>query len=172
MPHASPKPHEVPAAQLADLQQVLEVEIPMCAQMAMRVTDYSVGGLGVSMPLDPNRNHQQTAFAGSLNALCTIAGWGTMYLLLRRLETEGNIVIRRSTIKYHRPVATCEVVARCLPIDPLAEQHFAEMYREKGQAKLDLLVEIAGTGRAAVSFSGSYVVSHPQHAIMAPYELP
>ena len=35
------------------------------------------------LPLDPNRNHQQTAFAGSLNALCTIAGWGSVYLLLR-----------------------------------------------------------------------------------------
>ena len=30
------------------------------------------------LPLGPNRNHQQTAFAGSLNALCTIAGWGTV----------------------------------------------------------------------------------------------
>ena len=111
------------------------------------------------LPLELNRNHQQTAFAGSLNALCTIAGWGTVYLLLRRLSTEGNIVIRRSSIKYHRPVSSSAIVARCLPIEALAEQHFAEMYLDKGQAKLDLAVEIPGDDRAAVSFSGSYVAS-------------
>ncbi len=111
------------------------------------------------MPLEHNRNHQQTAFAGSLNALCTIAGWGTVYLLLRRLDHEGAIVIRRSTIKYHRPVVSSAIVARCLPIDPLAEQHFAEMYLEKGQAKLDLLVEIPGDDQPAVAFTGSYVAS-------------
>lgn len=159
VPGATPQPYKVPSAHLAELQSVLDGEIPMCAQMAMRVVDYSRGGLAIAMPLEMNRNHQETAFAGSLNALCTIAGWGTVYLMLRRIEAEGAIVIRRSTIKYHRPVATSEVVARCLPVPPLAEQHFCEMYQEKGQAKLDLTIEIPGDDRAAVSFNGSYVVS-------------
>ncbi|WP_425395477.1 YiiD C-terminal domain-containing protein [Aeoliella sp.] len=159
VPGATPSPPDVPSAHLTDLQQVLERDIPMCAQMAMQVTDCSDRRLSVSMPLELNHNHQQTAFAGSLNALCTIVGWGTMYLLLRRLETTGNIVIRRSSIKYHRPVATTHVTARCQPVDPLAQQHFAEMYAEKGQAKLDLAVEIAGEGRSAVTFTGSYVVT-------------
>lgn len=131
----------------------------MCVQMGIQVVDYREGGLGVTFPLTQNRNHQQTAFAGSLNALCTIAGWGTMYLLLRKLNCEGAIVIRRSTIKYHRPVESSDIVARCLPIAELAEQHFADMYLEKGQAKLDLSVAIAGPDRPLVSFSGSYVVT-------------
>ncbi|WP_442482647.1 YiiD C-terminal domain-containing protein [Aeoliella sp. SH292] len=157
----TPPSYDVPASHLADLQQVLERDIPMCAQMAIEVVDYTAGGLAVAMPLELNRNHQQTAFAGSLNALCTIAGWGTMYLVLRRLELQGTIVIRRSSIKYHRPVATSRVSARCLPIDPQSEQHFAEMYLEKGQAKLDLVVEIPGDDNPAVYFAGSYVVTRP-----------
>lgn len=159
MPGATPAKPPVPTSHLADLQSVLEREIPMCTQMGIQVVDYSGGGLGVALPLDQNRNHQQTAFAGSLNALCTIAGWGTMYLLLRKLDCEGAIVIRRSSIKYHRPVETSEIVARCLPIDKSAERHFADMYLEKGQAKLDLAVSIAGAERPLVSFSGSYVVT-------------
>ena len=159
VPGITPTPSEIPAAHLADLQQVLDRDIPMCAQMAMQVSEHLDRRLAVSMPLELNHNHQQTAFAGSLNALCTIAGWGTMYLLLRRLETSGNIVIRRSSIKYHRPVATSRVTACCLTVDPLAEQHFAEMYAEKGQAKLDLAVEISGEDRPAVTFMGSYVVT-------------
>jgi thioesterase domain-containing protein len=159
VPSATPNAIDVPDSHLGDLQGMLEREIPMCAQMGIRVAGFDEGRLAVSLPLELNRNHQQTAFAGSLNALCTIAGWGTMYLLLRRLDSAGNIVIRRSSIKYHLPVVATEVVARCLPVDPIATGHFAEMLLEKGQAKFDLKVEILGDDRAAVSFSGSYVVS-------------
>lgn len=143
---------------LGELQATLEREIPMCAQMGIRVHDGGADGLVMRLPLDPNRNHQQTAFAGSLNALCTIAGWGSVYLLLRELKRDGNIVIRRSTIRYHEPVTSPEILARCQPIAADARQYFLEMLDDKGQAKLDLTVEVAGADGPAVSFHGSYVV--------------
>jgi thioesterase domain-containing protein len=146
---------------LSELQAILEREIPMCAQMGIRVHDGGVDGLVMRLPLAPNRNHQKTAFAGSLNALCTIAGWGSVYLLLRELGRDGNIVIRRSTIKYQEPVSSTEIYARCQPVSADARQYFLEMLGDKGQAKLDLTVEIAGNDGPAVSFSGSYVVLPP-----------
>lgn len=130
----------------------------MCAQMGIEVHSHGVGGLVMRLPLDPNRNHQQTAFAGSLNALCTIAGWGTVFLLLKELGREANIVIRRSSIRYHRPVDSSEITALCLPIAAKDREFFVEMLDDKGQAKLDLAVEIPGEGRPAVAFQGSYVV--------------
>ena len=53
------------------------------------------------LPLDRNRNHQQTAFAGSLNALCTITGWGSVYLLLRELTAAAasSFAAARSSIR-------------------------------------------------------------------------
>jgi thioesterase domain-containing protein len=143
---------------LDELQATLEREIPMCAQMGIRVHDGGPDGLVMRLPLNPNRNHQQTAFAGSLNALCTIAGWGSVYLLLREIGRVGNIVIRRSSIKYQEPVSSSEIFARCCPVMPDARQFFLEMLGDKGQAKLDLTVEIAGVDGPAVSFHGSYVV--------------
>jgi len=143
---------------LAELQATLEREIPMCSQMGIRVHGGGTEGLVMRLPLDGNRNHQQTAFAGSLNALCTIAGWGSVYLLLRELDRRGSIVIRRSTIKYQEPVNTSEIYARCLPIPGAAQKYFLEMLDDKGQAKLDLNVEVAGIEGTAVSFNGSYVV--------------
>ena len=77
---------------LEDLQTILEHEIPMCAQMGIRVHEYGPQGLVMRLPLDLNRNHQQTAFAGSLNALCTIAGWGTTYLQLHPLSGTGRFL--------------------------------------------------------------------------------
>jgi thioesterase domain-containing protein len=143
---------------LSELQATLEREIPMCAQMGIRVHDGGAGGLVMRLPLTPNRNHQQTAFAGSLNALCTIAGWGSVYLLLKELGRSGNIVIRRSTIKYQEPVTSSEIYARCQPVSVGARQYFLEMFDDKGQAKLELVVEVAGSDGPAVSFTGSYVV--------------
>jgi thioesterase domain-containing protein len=143
---------------LCELQATLEREIPMSAQMGIRVHNGGADGLVMRLPLSPNRNHQQTAFAGSLNALCTIAGWGSVYLLLKELGRRGNIVIRRSTIKYQEPVTASEIYARCHPVNPIARQYFLEMLDDKGQAKLDLTVEVAGAEGPAVVFSGSYVV--------------
>ncbi len=147
---------------LTELQATLDREIPMCGQMGIRFHEVGADGLVMRLPLDQNRNHQQTAFAGSLNALCTIAGWSALYLLLRESGRNANIVIRRSTIRYHEPVGTSVIYARCLPTDPDAREYFLEMLDEKGQAKMDLTVEIAGLERSAVSFQGSYVATQPK----------
>jgi thioesterase domain-containing protein len=160
MPDAAAKPIAATLApELRELQATLEREIPICGQMGIRVHDGGLGGLVMRLPLVPNRNHQQTAFAGSLNALCTIAGWGSVYLLLKDLGRPGNIVIRRSTIKYLEPVASAEIYARCQPVSAEARQFFLEMLDDKKQAKLDVMVEIAGPDGPAVSFNGSYVVT-------------
>jgi thioesterase domain-containing protein len=159
MPDVSANPVSTAhSALLAELQGTLEREIPMCSQMGISVHNGGADGLVMRLPLDRNRNHQQTAFAGSLNALCTITGWGSVYLLLRELNRRGSIVIRRSTIKYQEPVNSAEIYARCTPISADARQYFLEMLDDKGQAKLDLTVEVAGRGGPAVSFHGSYVV--------------
>jgi thioesterase domain-containing protein len=144
--------------QLVELQATLEREIPMCGQMGIRVHDSGPDGLVMRLPLGPNLNHQQTAFAGSLNALCTIAGWGTVYLLLKDLDRRGSIVIRRSSIRYHEPVNSAEIFARCQPVPAEARQYFLEMLDDKKQAKMDLNVEITGRNGPLVSFNGSYVV--------------
>jgi thioesterase domain-containing protein len=146
------------SAMLDELQATLEREIPMSAVMGMRVHEGGLGGLVVRLPLKPNLNHQKTAFAGSLSALCTIAGWGYVFLLLRELGREGNIVIHRSTIKYLQPVTSSEIFAHCKAVTEAESQYFLEMLDDKGQTKLDLTVEIAGRLGPAVSFKGSYVV--------------
>ena len=157
-PDTSTPPTSPTSPLLSELQATLEREIPMSAQMGIRVHQGDADGLVMRLPLSPNRNHQQTAFAGSLNALCTIAGWGYVYVLLRELGRRGKIVIRRSTIKYQEPVTASEIYARCQPVNPAARQYFLEMLDDKGQAKLDLTVEVAGAEGSAVVFSGSYVV--------------
>ena len=140
------------------LQTTIDREIPMCAKMGMQVVSFEDGRLSMSAPLDLNRNHQLTGFAGSLNALCTVTGWGMVVLVTEQYCLPGDIVMRRSAIKYLRPVESEEIVATCTGVGETERAHFVEMLQEKGQAKLDLRTESYGCGQPAGSFHGSYVV--------------
>jgi len=150
---------------LVELQATLEREIPISRSMGIRVYSHAACGLKMAAPLDPNRNHQQTAFAGTLNALCTLAGWGTVFLLAREQNRPGNIVIRRSAIKYLRPVTSELMIAHCAAPGSEQREHFIEMLNEKGSSKIDLDVEIIDRGQVAVSFRGSYVVLGENHGM-------
>jgi thioesterase domain-containing protein len=146
-------------ALLEQLQATLEREIPMCGHMGIQVHSYVPGeGLTLRAPLDQNFNHQRTGFAGSLNALCTVAGWGSVYLLLQEHDLPGSVLIRRSSIKYIKPVDSPEISAFCKSPDPKQREYFLEMLRDVGQAKIQLAVSIVIGDEPAVLFDGSYVV--------------
>jgi thioesterase domain-containing protein len=145
-------------AALRKLQETLTAEMPICTPMGIRAVTWDGRRLAMHMPLAPNRNHQYSAFAGSLNALCTIVGWGTVFLMLHHQGLAGNIVIRRSQIRYLRPVRSEEIVAHGLPIDAEAESFFFELLRSHGASKIDVATEIADGEGPLVSFHGSYVV--------------
>jgi thioesterase domain-containing protein len=143
---------------LEKLQQTLNREMPITIPMGLKARSWDGMRLSMSMPLKANRNHQYSAFAGSLNALCTATGWGTVLLLLETQGMTGNIVIRRSQIRYHRPVRTPMFIAKSLPIPEQALEYFYELQKFKGRSKIDISVEIADDEGPYVTFSGSYVV--------------
>jgi thioesterase domain-containing protein len=140
-----------------ELQAVLLHEIPLSRQMDLTVHWYDGVCLALGAPLAPNINHKATAFAGSLNAVMTLAGWGTVWLVLREHSLHGTIVIQESTTRYLLPIghdftATCRV--------PSADEteRFLAGLRRRGKARLALKVEILdGDGRVAVAFTGNYV---------------
>lgn len=143
---------------LEKLQQTLNREMPITLPMGIKARSWDGGRLSMTMPLEPNRNHQYSAFAGSLNALCTATGWGTVLLLLESQGLTGNIVIRRSSIRYHRPVRTPLFIAKSRPIAEEALEYFYELHKFKGRTKVDVSVEIADEEGPYVTFTGSYVV--------------
>ena len=145
-----------PALEL--LQQTLHREMPITVAMGIEVVSWENEQLSVRMPLEPNRNHQYSAFAGSLNALCTIVGWGTVFLLLQQKSLEGNVVIRRGKIRFLRPVRSAEFMAVGLPIALADSDYFFELLSSKGKSKIDIDVEIADEQGPYVRFEGSYVV--------------
>jgi thioesterase domain-containing protein len=87
-----------------------------------------------------------------------VVGWGTVFLYLRRQSLSRNIVIRRGTIRYLRPLRTGEIVAHGVPLDPDELDYFLQLLESKGKSKVDVAAEIADDAGPFVTFKGSYVV--------------
>jgi len=142
-----------------ELQEMLHHEIPLSQQMGLTVLHYDGNYLALGAPLAPNINHKATAFAGSLNAVMTLAGWGTVWLVLREHDLRGTIVIQESTTRYLLPVdndftATCRIPAE----EEQEVEWFIAWLQRWGKARISLKVEILdGAGRVAVAFTGAYV---------------
>ena len=145
------------ADDLRSLQAVLDAEIPITAALSLKVARFETGVLTLAAPLAPNINHKDTAFAGSLNAVLTLAGWSMLWLIARREMISAKVVIQDSTIRYLRPVAY-DFAAECrLPARAEIER-FLLILRRKGKARMELTAEIREAGELAVAFSGRYVV--------------
>jgi thioesterase domain-containing protein len=142
---------------LRALQAALDAEIPITAAIGLKVVGFEAGALKLAAPLDPNINHKDTAFAGSLNAVLTLAGWSLLWLIARHEAIPAKVVIQDSAIRYLRPIAR-DFVAECrLPARAEVER-FLLILRRKGKARMELAAQIREAGEVAVAFSGRYVV--------------
>jgi thioesterase domain-containing protein len=152
---------------LRELIEKLKTEIPISSVIGLTVECYEAGCLILRVPLGQNINQQGTAFAGSLNATLTLAGWSLLWLILREAQVEGGIVIQDSTIHYRQPVTT-DFRARCCKPEPPALEKMVSTLLKKGKARVSLSAEIRQGEEVAVAFSGRYVVHGVSRATSAP----
>ncbi len=139
------------------LQETLEHEIPLTRHLELRVVSYDEHGLTLKAPLAPNINHKHTAFAGSLNSLVTLTGWGMLWLLTQELQISARTVIQDSSCRYRRPVSD-DFSAYCARPDQEQIEQMAEALTKRGKARIELAVEIHNTSDLAVAFVGRYVI--------------
>jgi thioesterase domain-containing protein len=153
---------------LEELERTLHEDIPITKQLGIRVLEYEADTLALKAPLDANINHKGTAFAGSIYAVATLAGWGLIWLLLREAEIAARIVIQESSIRYRHPI-TQDMVATCSKPSPARLEQFFVMLRRKGIARLELQTQIKEGGQTAVEFNGRYVAAlHREHVYQEP----
>jgi thioesterase domain-containing protein len=125
--------------------------------MGISVASLDDAGLTIAAPLQPNINHACTAFGGSLAAAATLAGWGSVWLLLRQRDLPGKIVIQESALSYLHPV-TGDFIAHCPHPTPKQVDALVGMLDRKGKGRINLSSEILQDGNCCVGFQGRYVV--------------
>src|SRR5579885_2599849 len=123
------------------LQATFEHEIPITRPIGLEVADYDGACLSLRAPLPPNVNHKATVFAGSLNAVATLAGWGLVWMMLRERDLRGTIVIHESSSQYRLPVRG-DFTAVCIMPAPQQIETFVAALQRRGKARLALAVEI------------------------------
>ena len=142
---------------LVALQQTLIQNIPITKHMGIAIERYDEKGLVLKAPLSGNTNPKGTAFAGSINSLITLTGWGTVWLLLQELHIDGYIVIQNGQTNYLNPV-TADFAAFCQRPPQDAIDKFKQALQKRGKARIELGVEIRQDDEILVEFKGRYVV--------------
>ena len=72
--------------------------------MKLSVSHYDGNKLQLLAPLEPNVNHQMTAFGGSLLSGCALVGWGLLQLQLGHMDRLGNVVVGEATSTFYAPL--------------------------------------------------------------------
>jgi thioesterase domain-containing protein len=135
---------------------MLSVEIPVTQRLGIRFAGAPNGAVRLRAPLAANVNHKGTAFAGSLNAIATLAGWAVVWLVLRRGDQPGHVVIQDSSIRYLRPV-TGDFEAYCEPPGVRAVERLTAALSRRGRGRIELAVTVSDRDGPAVTFRGRYV---------------
>lgn len=158
MPPHSPAsdPRTIFEQHAAELRHTLRTELPVTQHLGIVVESRRDGHLVLRAPLGANINHKGHAFAGSLNAIATLAGWSWVWLLLRGERLDGHVVIQDSSISYDRPVAT-DFLAECTAPAPGVADQFLTALRRRRRGRVSLRVTVSDQLGPAARFAGRYV---------------
>lgn len=129
------------------LEHTIRAGIPISEGMDFRVQALDELTIEVTGGAKENVNVHQTAFAGSLYSICTLAAWG---LTFSKLPANCALVMAKAEIEYLRPVQG-EIVAKAA-LTTAQSDHFLTQLQQEGKARLDLQVSVENKGKTAVKF--------------------
>jgi thioesterase domain-containing protein len=125
------------------------------SRSGIRAASWNGNVLVLAAPLAANVNHEGTAFAGSVHALATLAGWSAVWLSLRRAASAARIVIQDSRMAYQLPIAEDFQASCAVPAGGL--ERLLNALRRHGRGRIALEVDVRGGGAVLARFSGRYV---------------
>ena len=141
------------------LERYLDEHIPITRALGVRVLDAGAAGVRLRAALEPNLNHRQTAFGGSVSAVAILAAWGVLRVLLDGETPVPQIVIQRNHVEYLAPISD-DFEAYCAAPPPEQWERFARALAQRGRARIELGAEVTAGGKVAARFQGTYVALH------------
>jgi thioesterase domain-containing protein len=138
----------------ATVNAFLHGEIPLTKVMGMEVKAWNGQAVTLTAPLEPNLNHADTVFGGSIASIGIMAGYCLAYLLLEERKISNRLLIQQSSVEFLRPI-DAEMTARAsAPADAAA---FIELVQKKRRARLTVASEVSCKGLLAARHTGVYV---------------
>ena len=140
----------------AELENYLHEHIPLSRAMGVSVKSVRPGRAVLWAPLQPNINHRETAFGGSMSALAILAAWSLLHSRLQDERRTARLVIQRNTMEYESPVSG-EFLAIAVLDAEQSWQKFLRMLTLKGRARITVSALVEHAGQVAGRFSGEFV---------------
>jgi thioesterase domain-containing protein len=152
---------------LSEINAYIHEHIPMTASMGANIESYDGRTVIVSAPIEPNLNHRNTAFGGSLSALGIVSGWVLLFLKLKECGIENRLVIRKSAFDFLEPIE-CDFKAACSL--PAAEDwgNFMRTLKRRGRSRISLRSEISSSSGPGGSHEGVYVAIVLKETVKGP----
>ena len=149
------EPQLAPPGLEAAIEQLLLTRIPLAAQMAVRVLRLDEHVLELGAPLEPNRNHMGTGFAGSLLAVASLAGWSAVVTMLGSTQV-AHVVMQELEASFIEPVTADFRVRVHLP-EAEARTQFLSAFRRYGRGRVSVRAEIIQAERIAARTESRFV---------------
>lgn len=140
----------------AELQQYLHAHIPLSRAMSASVISVSSDTVTLGAPLQPNINHRETVFGGSVSALAILSAWCLIQTKLDIEEISCRLVIQENTMRYERPISG-DFSATSHLHKPEHWPRFKLMLARKGKARISVACDLIFEGQLAGSFTGEFV---------------
>lgn len=139
------------------MERLWRERIPLAAHLGIELLRLDTQGVELAAPLEPNRNHMGTGFAGSLLAAASLAGWATVVALLGSAEA-GRIVVQETHATFLEPVTASFRALGRMP-DPRTCARFRDAYGRRGRARIRIVVEILQAQRVAMRAESRFVAA-------------
>lgn len=138
------------------LQSYLHEHIPLSKAMQVEVVAVQATSVVLRAPLEPNINHRETAFGGSVSALAILSAWSLLHTRLRSEGVECQLVIQRNTMDYDLPIAGPFFATATLG-DAEDWPRFIRMLARKGRARITVASLLEFKDAPVGRFSGEFV---------------
>ncbi len=141
---------------ISELTSYIHKHIPLTAQLSAVVESYDGRSVVVSAPIEPNVNHRNTAFGGSIAALGILSGWALLFLKLKDLGIRSRVVIRKSSTDFVDPIDSGFRAICCMPDSDEWEKFISTLQRH-GKARITVQSKIEGADGKGGLHEGVYV---------------
>ena len=139
-----------------EINQHLHEQIPMTAQMGIRVQSFSDEGVIATAPLKANINHQQSAFGGSIAALGIVTGFVAIWGSLQLRTISAELVIQHSETEFSKP-GLADMESRSRTLSENALESFTTTLTDNGTARILVTSDIFSGGKLIASNTGTFV---------------
>jgi thioesterase domain-containing protein len=139
------------------IERLWQEEIPLSAHLGVRLERLDAHRVEVSAPLEPNRNHMGTGFAGSVLAAASLAGWAMVVALLGRVGG-ANVVLQETKASFLEPVTDEFRVLAAAP-DLAARERFLDAYRRRGRGRIAIAIEVMQAERTVLRAESRFVAT-------------